>query len=186
MRRKNMKESLVRIALIPALLLTGILVSTVHGGDGGNPEQERNDQGYWEITKADITLQWKVAETELEIILSAPTDGWVAVGFDPSNRMRGANFILGKVEDGRLVVRDDFGSGPTVHVRDSRQDVTSIDGTEQGGKTTVRFSIPLDSGDSQDKPLVQGRSYTVLLAYGRNDSFNQRHATRTSVTITLE
>ena len=63
--------------------------------------------------------------------------------------------------------------------------MTGIVGTEQGGTTTVNFTIPLDSGDSDDKTLVQGNSYRVLLAYGSNDNFDQQHAVKTSVTITL-
>ena len=111
----------------------------------------------------------------------------MAVGFDPSNRMQGANIILGKVDNGIPEVRDDFGSAPTNHTMDARQDINTFDVTEQVGTTTVSFIIPLDSEDPMDKPLVEGESYKVILSYGSNDNdnFDQKHSTRTSVTITL-
>jgi hypothetical protein len=179
-----MKNNNVALGFTAALLLIGVFIGISCSG-GGNPEQVLNDQGYWEISASNITLQWKVVGSDLEVILSAPTTGWVSVGFDPSSRMQGANIILGKF-DGGLVVRDDYGTGPTVHAQDSTtQDVTGIDGTEQSGSTTVRFTIPLDSGDSQDKPLTQGQSYKVILAYGASDNFDQQHSARASVTISL-
>lgn len=49
------------------------------------------------------------------------------------------------------------------------------------------FVIPLDSADSEDKPLVPGRTYTVLLAYHRTStSFATPHSARGSVQMKLE
>ena len=179
-----MKRMLIGISNI--ILFTGVLLYAGCAG-GSEPEQVLNDQGYWEISKSGITLQWKVEGSNLDVILSAPTTGWVAVGFDPSNRMQGANIILGKVDNGIPEVRDDFGSAPTNHTMDARQDINTFDVTEQVGTTTVSFIIPLDSEDPMDKPLVEGESYKVILSYGSNDNdnFDQKHSTRTSVTITL-
>jgi hypothetical protein len=172
------------ISFTNIILLTGVLLYTGCAG-GSEPEQELNEQGYWEISKSGITLQWKVDGSDLDVILSAPTTGWVAVGFDPSSRMQGANIILGKVETGTPIVRDDFGSAPTDHTEDVITNVTVNGGTEVDGITTVSFSIPLDSGDSNDKPLAEGESYRVLLSYGSSDDFDQKHSTRTSVSITI-
>ena len=179
-----MKRMLIGISNI--ILFTGVLLYAGCAG-GSEPEQVLNDQGYWEISKSGITLQWKVVGDNLDVILNAPTTGWVAVGFDPSNRMQGANIILGKVNNGIPEVRDDFGSAPTDHTEDVSQDVTPNGGTEVDGITTVSFIIPLDSEDPMDKPLVEGESYKVILSYGSNDNdnFDQKHSTRTSVTITL-
>lgn len=172
------------IGISNIILLTGVLLYAGCAG-GSEPEQVLNDQGYWETSKSGIKLQWKVEGSNLDVILSAPTTGWVAVGFDPSNRMQGANIILGKVDNGIPEVRDDFGSAPTDHTDDDSQDATINGGAEVDGITTIRFSIPLDSEDSNDKPLVEGESYKVILSYGSNDDFDQKHSTRTSVTITL-
>ena len=53
--------------------------------------------------------------------------------------------------------------------------------------TTISFSIPLDSGDPLDKPLVAGKKYTLLLAHGNDgsDNFGDYHGDRGTVEITL-
>ncbi len=153
------------------------------------PQQTDNGAGYSQITALSITLQWRVLGTDLEVIVSAPTTGWVAVGFNPSSRMKDANIILAKVENGAPVARDDFGIALTQHASDESSggvnDVTNLSGTESAGQTEMTYTIPLDSGDQYDRALVPGTSYKVLLSYSTSDSFEQKHTVRTSVTITL-
>lgn len=48
-----------------------------------------------------------------EVILSAPTEGWVAVAFNPTEMMQGANFIIGYVQDGQVYIRNDYGNWHT-------------------------------------------------------------------------
>jgi hypothetical protein len=111
----------------------------------------------------------------------------VSAGFDPVNRMQGANYIIAAVTSGGIVIEDHFGSGTTSHRRDRREDILRAAGTVSGGQTIVEFAIPLDSLDAEDKPLVPGRTYTVLLAYHRSStSLTTLHTARGSVQITLE
>ena len=134
-----------------------------------------------------VTLAWRNGLVVLFAALRSPGTGWVSAGFDPVNRMQGANYIIGAVTSGGLVIEDHFGTGPTSHRRDSRDDVLRAAGTVSGGQTVVEFAIPLDSGDPEDKPLVPGRTYTVLLAYHRSStSFTVIHTARGSVQMKLE
>ncbi len=152
-------------------------------------KQSINRQGYNEISAEGITLQWKISGPLLEVVLSAPTDGWVAVGFDPTSLMKDANIIIGFVRDGAPEIRDDFGSWYTSHDPDESQggsnDVIIRGGSESGKKTELAFALPLDSGDPNDRTLVEGKTYTVILAYGTVDDFTTRHKKRTRVEITL-
>ena len=154
------------------------------------PERTLNDSGYFEVAKDDISLQWKISNgQDLEIILSAPTTGWVAVGFDPSSKMKDANLLLCAVVSGSVTIRDDYGNGSVSHSPDTSlggtDDFTIIGGTETADRTEVQFTIPLNSGDAFDRALVSGSEYTVLLAYADADSFTVKHAHRTSIQITL-
>ncbi len=152
-------------------------------------KQSINRQGYNEISAAGITLQWKISGPLLEVVVSAPTDGWVAVGFDPTSLMKDANIIIGFVRDGAPEIRDDFGSWYNSHDPDESQggsnDVIIRGGSESGKKTELAFALPLDSGDPNDRTLVEGKTYTVILAYGTVDDFTTRHKKRTRVEITL-
>ena len=177
------------VALLVTVLITWGCGGSDDGGTGvGNGT---DDDGFKTTTAGGITLKWKVEGDDLQVKVSAATTGWVAVGFDPANRMQGANFIIGYVSGDDVFIRDDYGSGPTAHLSDTSaggsDDVTDEGGTEADGTTEITFTIPLDSGDSLDRVLVEGSSYTVLLGRGPNgaDNFTAQHGARTSTTITI-
>ena len=109
----------------------------------------------------------------------------VAVAFNPTEMMQGANFIIGYVQDGRGYIRDDYGSRLTSHVSDESQggthDVVLVMGEEKNGGTTLRFTLPVNSSDEYDGKLNIGGTNTILLAYGGNDSFTSVHRVKTKV-----
>ncbi len=137
--------------------------------------------------RSGVGLHWRNGLVVLFAALRSPGTGWVSAGFDPVNRMQGANFIIAAVTPAGLAIEDHFGSGTTSHRRDRREDVLRAAGAVAGGQTVVEFVIPLDSLDPEDKPLVPGGSYTVLLAYHRSStSLTTLHTARGSVQIALE
>ena len=140
---------------------------------------------------AGFRVFWRNDASTLRIGLVSPGTGYVAIGFDPDQRMQGANFILGAVSGGRTLVRDDYGTGPMSHEADTaiggREDILEAHGRESDGQTTLEFVIPLDSLDAADKRLVPGHAYTILVAYHTsNDSFNAKHSRRGSGEIRLD
>ncbi len=143
------------------------------------------------VTVRNITLEWRVNGDALEVSVSAPTTGWVAVGFAPTRAMKDANILIGYVADDEVVVTDQFGTTMIQHAQDSELggsvDVTVLGGSEQDGTTTLQFSIPLDSGDEYDQPLTPGAAVKVILAYGENgaDDLTSYHRDRASADITL-
>jgi hypothetical protein len=134
---------------------------------------------------------WSNDDETLRIGLVSPGTGYLAIGFDPENRMAGANFILGAVVAGRVIVRDDFGVGPTQHAPDTAgggtDDILAAAGSEQNGKTYLEFVIPLDSGDPMDKRLVPGETYKILIAFHEtSDDFNAWHSRRGTGSLGLD
>ena len=149
-------------------------------GPGEYPQEVRDP-------RSGVTLFWRNGLVVLFAALRSPGTGWVAAGFDPVNRMQGANYITAAVTPGGLLIEDHFGTGPTSHRRDARNDILRAAGTVSDGQTLVEFVIPLDSGDPEDKPLLPGRTYTVLLAYHRSStSFTVIHTARGAVQMKLE
>ncbi|UCG91529.1 MAG: hypothetical protein JSV97_10675 [candidate division WOR-3 bacterium] len=150
-------------------------------------EAEQNGNDYKSVTVGGITLQWK-ADTLgfLNVKVSAPTTGWVAAGFDPTAGMRDANIIIGYVSGDEVFVRDDYGTTQNAHESDSagggENNISEQSGTEIGGTTEISFKIPLDSGDARDRPLVVGTTYSIILAYGQDDSFDSYHGTTRAAT----
>jgi len=143
-------------------------------------DQVLNEEGMQEIiTENGIVMSWKVDGPSLIIRISARSEGWVAVGFEPTQAMKDANFIIAYMKDGTVYVRDDYGTERGKHAADTKlggkNDVNAISGSEENGVTEITFSIPLDSGDVYDKPLSPGNEYYILLAYGKSDSFSAVH-----------
>jgi hypothetical protein len=143
-----------------------------------------------EVKAKDMTFAWKVDGDTLHGKMSAKTKGWVGVGFNPSKKMKDANFILGYVKDGKAKVVDHFGTKATGHDADSKKggsdDVTLVAGTEDNGLTTIEFTLPMNSSDKMDGTLTADGDTILLLAYGPDrDSMKPRHKFKTTMTVNL-
>lgn len=140
------------------------------------------------VESGGIKLSVALGADKAEVTVTAPGTGWVAVGFDPSTRMKDANFLIGYVKDGVAYARDDFGVGSTSHQRDQeiggKNDLLSFSGSETGGTTTLTFVIPRNSGDPKDTVLSSGK-HTVILGYSNADNFTAMHRKVIKTTITL-
>ncbi len=139
----------------------------------------------------DVRVHWTNDGNVLRVGLESPGTGYVAIGFDPEDRMEGANYIIGYVQEGKVFVRDDVGTSPTEHAADTehggQDNVLSAGGSEWGDHTVLEFVIPLDSGDEQDKALRPGSTVDILVAYhDMQDSFSVRHGRRGSGQIELD
>jgi len=143
-----------------------------------------------EVKVKDMTFAWTADGDKLAVKVAAPTDGWVGIGFNPTDMMKDANIIIGYVKDGKVTIADEFGDRSTGHSHDTKlggsDDVTVVGGTEEGGVTTIEFAIPLDSGDKSDNVIDINSDTKVILAYGTGrDSFKPRHKYRTSIVVNL-
>ena len=149
-------------------------------------------QDWQEVVVDGFTLNWATMPGDLlSVKLSAPATGWLSVGFDPTQMMLNANIIIGYVESSNTVLRDDFGWQMTSHKADTTlggtHDLTVDGGSEAGGTTEIRFTIPMNSGDSYDRELVPGNTYTVIFARRANgeDKFTAPHEVRSSSQIEI-
>lgn len=143
------------------------------------------------IEAGGFRVYWSNDANVLRMGLFSPGTGYVAIGLDPDRRMKGANFIIGTVRNGRVEIRDDYGIATLSHGSDldngGTNDILAYAGRELSGQTTLEFIIPLDSGDRLDKPLEPGETYEVLVAFhNTNDNFSARHSQRGSGEIRLD
>ena len=176
MSRARMMTAAAILAVVTVLFGAGC------GTDATGPTE--TPDGWKEYTVDGFTVQWLVEDSlsSIRIKVSAPTTGWVAVGFDPTSMMTDANLLIGYVDGGTAYARDDFGTGQTTHSADvdlgGTDNVQLLSGSEASGTTEIDLRIPLDSGDAYDKALVQGNTYTVILARGADgaDDFTSHHA----------
>jgi len=136
-----------------------------------------------------MRLEWRVVGDQLRCSMSAPTSGWVRVGFNTVRAQHLANMIVGWVDAAGAHVEDRYAVDPPQIDPDlalgGRDDAVLVSGKEEGGRTTVEFTLPLDSGDPYDLALSPGQSIFVVLSYGDSDDRSQPSVVRTAVPITL-
>ena len=180
------------LAVAIVLILWGFVTlgSQEASSDGETVSPTVTDDGYKLVESVGMTFRWKVVDDELDIILTSPAKGWLAVGFDPTQVMKDADIYIGFVgEEGNVSVRDDFATWFTSHEPDEslggNSDVTVTGGSESAEGSRIHFRIPLDSGDEYDRVLTPGGEHEVMLAYGENDDLGKRHRDRSKFTVEL-
>ncbi|MGW8193281.1 MAG: DOMON domain-containing protein [Desulforhopalus sp.] len=162
--------------------ITLVLFGSVLNGHAADYAHELKDK--------DITFAWSVDGDKLAVKLSAKTEGWVGIGFNPSQEMKDAGFILGYVKKGEVKIVDHFGVDENRHEPDEKlggtSDVTVVGGSEEGGVTTIEFTIPLQPADKHDASIDPQGESVVLLAYGAGrDSFRAKHKYRSAFKVNL-
>jgi hypothetical protein len=124
-----------------------------------------------------ITLSASRTADMVYLAVSAPTTGWVSVGFG-SQLMDGADLFLGYVAGGKAAFTQQLGKGhghnplaKSLEVRDALR--------ESGGVTT------LETAFKAAEVLAGKKELWVLVAYGPDDSFASYHLARGSVKLKL-
>lgn len=182
------------LSLLPAFLIVACAESK-EGAAAHAPAQqiaaaELGDYSHG-IALEDMRFLWRLRQDSIDIKLSAPTRGWVAVGFNPETgkNMKGANLLIGLVRDGKAEVVDHYGTMKDKHREDDKiggqTNVSNVSGSEQDGTTEVQFTIPLDSGDAKDTPVSPEGDNIVLLAYGNSDRVMLKHKFRALLRLNL-
>jgi hypothetical protein len=178
-----------KIVCTGAVLL--FFAAALYAGGTAEVSPTEGEDGFTKVQAEDIEMQWKVDGDRIDFIISAPTTGWVSIGFDPSQAMKDAQMVFGFVSGGEATITDQYGTGPFSHAKDTdlggRDDVSSTEGSDENGTTTLRFTIPIDSGDEYDTPLTPGEKHTVLFAYGPDgeDNFTAKHTFRIKAELEL-
>lgn len=143
-------------------------------------------------TFGDMVVSWRHDGEFLYLAMEGPTEGWIAVGIEPTQAMADADYLFGYVEAGEAKFWDAYGTAPVgaEHPPDEElggtSDIVEMAGTEENGVTRFEVQIPLDSGDEYDKVLMPGESYSIIVAMGPTDEYNSKHFFVSSGELTLQ
>ena len=151
--------------------------------------QEKPPIAFQTLHAGEMVFQSAVDGKNLRVKIFAPTTGWIAVGFDPKSMMKGANFVIGYAEGSQAVIEDQFGVSSFHHRRDielgGKDDVLEKSAGILPNGTEIGFTIPLDSGDPYDKKLEAGKTYKIILAYGKTTDLSKRHKKKYTADLKL-
>ncbi len=124
-------------------------------------------------------LEWNHQGDYVWFSLTAPTEGWLAVGFNDADDLMGSNLIQGGVIQDKVVIQDQFitgfGEHPPVETLAVPSRISGLAGSQMNGSTTISFYITKDKMDKLHYDLSEGREINVWLAYSISDHF-QHHS----------
>ncbi len=133
-------------------------------------------------TYNDYQIYWTNDDKYVYIAMKARTNGFVAVGIQPSTTMLDADIILGFVKDDKAQVYDMYSTGAFgPHPQDTElggfYNIIDPAGTDDDQYTTIEFKRLLDTGDKYDRVLTKGVN-KIIWAYGPNKDPNLKHSNR--------
>ena len=126
---------------------------------------------------------WSTVENDSILIkINAPTQGWLAVGFNQNNQIIGSDLKMFCVRAGKVIMEDQFVKGIQNHLEDinigGTNNLKLIYGFENSNGTSIAFKIPLASGDSYDYFHEIGQELWLILAYSVEDDFEHHSIMR--------
>lgn len=141
------------------------------------------------VIKNGVTIEWQHQGDRIYFEVNAPTEGWVAIGFNKSGAMRDLYLIMGRIENGGVEVVEHYTSSPGAYKPityfGQSSAVENVGGTEGQNTTNIKFSLPHHAFGKYQKDLGQGLNYTMTMAYSVSDDFGHHSRMRTSARIVL-
>ncbi|WP_048147829.1 DOMON domain-containing protein [Palaeococcus ferrophilus] len=127
-----------------------------------------------------LTIYWRNGDTYLYMALKGQTSGWVAIGFEPTDKMKDADMVFGWVQDGNTVVIDAYSTGtygphPPDEKLGGSNDILEYAGKEENGYTVIEFKRKLNTGDQYDKAFTPGQKVGFIFAMADADDFTTKH-----------
>jgi hypothetical protein len=137
------------------------------------------------------TVHWKNDAEDLYMALEGRTNGFVAIGFEPTQAMMDADMVMGWVSGGQATVLDLYSTGvygphPADESLGGRDDIFESGGTESGDWTVIEFRRKMDTGDQFDKSFQPGRTIDMIWSMSSSDTLSVRHDVRGTATLALE
>jgi len=142
-----------------------------------------------EISKNDMTVKWNIEQEIIHIEMEAPTDGWVAIGFNESTSLSGTYLLMGRVINGNAEIVEHYTDKPGSYKPIAEYGIANqtdlLSGEETENLTRIRFSIPISAASTYHKELLPKSTWNLLMAYSLEDDFQHHSIMRTSVNIEL-
>jgi DOMON domain len=141
------------------------------------------------VTKNGMAVSWEFKESRVYFEMSAPTDGWAAIGFNDSENTAGNYLVMGNMINNKVTIEEHYtisaGNYKSFHKLNTNASIGNMEGSEIGRTTKLKFSLPQSSTNKYAKDLKKGLEYVLLIAYSQEDDFQHHSIMRTSQKIIL-
>lgn len=141
------------------------------------------------VERNGMTVQWQYRDGRVHFEVTAPTHGWVAIGFSKTESIEGTYLLMGRVVGDRAEVVQHFtvraGNYPPFSELGIWSTIAHISGEEKDGQTLVRFSLPVQAQSGYERNLGTGSIHYLHYAYSTSDDFNHHSRMRNQLNIKL-
>ena len=86
-----------------------------------------------------MTVKWASKSDEVDFEVFAPTNGWVAIGFNSENNIARTNLIMGASKNNQSILEDQYVVSPGVHKK-----IEAL-----GGQTAIKNAICTENKKAQ-------------------------------------
>lgn len=140
------------------------------------------------IKDAGITFHWNHRNSRLYCEYSAPTKGWLAVGFNNKSNLVGTRFVMVVVANNSIHIEEHMAIN-TGHMNVENMGIKSVFGDVSGevkqGKSTLIFSFPNNISDSHPLNLEPDSRVYLMLAWSTSADFKHHSTWRKHFDIKL-
>jgi hypothetical protein len=122
--------------------------------------------------------------------MEGKTKGYLAIGFEPTDKMKDADMVIGYVVGKNVYVFDAYSTGlygphPEDISLGGKNNIIDVKGEENDGYTIIKFARLIDTKDKYDAVLKLDKDIKIIWAISENDDFNSKHSDRGSGVIKL-
>jgi hypothetical protein len=135
----------------------------------------------------DVTFDWRHSGDRLHGTLTAPTRGWIAVGFNMSRRLSGTRFVISitrpkPTAEMHVALVPEH---PTIEFLGGRSGLADVSGRSDDTQSTVKFSLPHLNAAPFDLDLSPGTPVYLMLAWSHEADFAHHSAWRRHLDVVL-
>ena len=138
---------------------------------------------------AQMKVSWQHTRQGLRVELEAPTNGWIAVGFNqPYGGLSGARLVMVAYRDGEVFVEQHWCAPPRHGPDQSLQSPQLLDHRQQRDLVWADVLIPAGSNDRRhaNVPTLQpGAAVHLIAAWSRDNDLQHHSLYRTAAEVTL-
>ncbi len=136
-----------------------------------------------------MIIKWEIKSDEVAFEMFAPTDGWIAIGFNSTNNIVGTNLIMGNSKNDKSIVEDQYVASAGVHKQiellGGKSAINNFLCSENKKGTTMKFRIPKKALDKFHYALKEGTKIWLICAYSEEDDFNHHSIMREHIEVII-
>lgn len=134
-----------------------------------------------------MRISWSYREDEIEITLSAPTEGWVAVGFNTVDDIVGAELVMARTTGAETYAEHRYVVAPGDHRPVTSMGrlsmVKSAEGIVVDGRVEITLRLFPEHAALPEIRLNPGQRLYLILAYSVSPDFNHHSRMRRHVEV---